>query len=176
MEESNLIRLLNIMLASNSFLSRRIFEYSYAISNSVGVSTMRSDKIANSSIPSSPVRDIQSVKYFWNSDSAGEPSPIFARISGDCGADKSAFWPVSGVAVLPSTHRSKDDDRDGVRLLIVGDLICRTAKAMRKDQNALQFRHVSSVIVVVMNPYEDPTHWDYQFQIYPNERLLTMLA
>lgn len=136
---------------------------------------------------SSHVRRVKSMKYFWRTNSDGEPAPIFSKIIGDCGSDKSGFWPISGVAVLPPVdcEPSSLDDLCRVRLVIVGKLICRgmaasdveTEPYIRQSKNAptaLSFRHLSAVVVVVNNPYDEPDLWEYKFRVFPRFDLSTV--
>lgn len=136
---------------------------------------------------SSHIRRVKSMKYFWSTNAEGEPSPIFSKITGDCGSDKSGFWPISGVAVLPPVgcEPSSIDDLCRVRLIIVGKLICRGMAAsdvgpepyIRQSKNAptaLSFRHLAAVVVVVNNPYDEPDLWEYQFRVIPSFDLSTV--
>eukprot|EP01036_Dinobryon_divergens_P028902 gene28902-37919_t len=168
-----------------STTTRRIWKHSHGISNSVGISTMEDGKDMNQSV--SHIRRVKSMKYFWSTNSEGEPAPIFSKITGDCGSDKSGFWPISGVAVLPPVdcEPSSIDDLCRVRLIIIGKLICRGMAAsdvepepyIRQSKNAptaLSFRHLAAVVVVVNNPYDEPDLWEYQFRIFPSFDLSTV--
>ena len=138
------------------------------------------------SISTTTVRLVKSIKYFWRTNGEGEPIPIFARITGDCGSDNSGFWPISGVAVLPSLgcEPSRLNNFCRVRLIIVGKLICRgvattnvgTATYSRQSApTALSFRHLTTVIVVVSNPYDEPDSWEYQFRVFPRYQIICFI-
>eukprot|EP01038_Epipyxis_sp_PR26KG_P013005 gene13005-17435_t len=167
-----------IWLYGDSFIgvstkTRRIRDYSKMVSNTIGVSKLAPDQINNNNNNHfSSVRNILNHKYYWKTNSEGDPKPIF-EFDLKCEInEKEGFWPLFGLSVIIPPTDSLSQQDSTVKLIITGNFVCiidsLNGNKDNNEVNSLSFYQKQQLIIIVDNPYDPPDIWTYRSQPIPN--------